>query len=95
MIFNDSFVNIVTITFSALIIIELLNVFSEINKLNMKMIIILVSTAIIYFLSIILFKNYLNISYMSPSFGLKILMICALAWLPIFIVEKIIEKCDP
>lgn len=29
--FNESFSNIVTITFSALIIIELLNVFSEVS----------------------------------------------------------------
>jgi len=30
MFFNESFTNIVTITFSALIIIELLNVYSEV-----------------------------------------------------------------
>lgn len=93
--FNDSFANIVTITFSALILIELLNVFSEINKINWKMIFVLSSTAVVYFFSIILFKNYFDISYISPSFGLKILMIVGIAWLPIYLVEKIIEKCDP
>ena len=35
--FNDSFVNIVTITFSALIIIEILNVYTEINRFDKKM----------------------------------------------------------
>ena len=95
MLFNDSFVNIVTITFSALILIELLNVFSEINKLNWKMIVILISTAVIYILSIFLFKNYLNVGYMNTSFGLKILLIVGIAWLPLFIIERIIEKCDP
>ena len=93
--FNDSFANIVTITFSALILIELLNVFSEINKINYKMIFVLVAAAIIYFLSIVLFKNYFDISYISPSFGAKILMIVGIAWLPIFLVERIIDKCDP
>lgn len=34
MFFKESFTNIVTITFSALIIIELLNVYSEVQKLN-------------------------------------------------------------
>ena len=33
--FNDSYVNIVTITFTALIIIELLNVYTQINNFNM------------------------------------------------------------
>jgi len=33
--FNDSYVNIVTITFTALILIELLNVYTQINNMNM------------------------------------------------------------
>lgn len=59
------------------------------------MIFVLVAAAIAYFLSIILFKNYFDISYISPAFGLKILMIVGIAWLPIFLIEKIIDKCDP
>jgi len=93
--FNDSFANIVTITFSALICIELLNVFSEINKINYKMIFVLIAAAFVYFMSIILFKNYFDISYISPAFGIKIIMIVGIAWLPLFLVERIIDKCDP
>jgi len=59
------------------------------------MIFVLVAAAIAYFLSIILFKNYFDISYISASFGMKILMIVGIAWLPIYLVEKVIEKCDP
>ena len=44
--FNDSFVNIVTITFSALVMIELLNVYSEINKFDKKMFFVLFSTGV-------------------------------------------------
>ena len=36
--FNDSYVNIVTITFTSLILIELLNVYTQIHNLNMQMI---------------------------------------------------------
>lgn len=94
--FSDSFANIVTITFSALICIELLNVFSEINKINAKMIFVLVTAGVVYFLSIILFKNYFDVSYIiSLSFLLKILIIVGIAWLPLFLVERIIDKCDP
>ena len=32
--FNDSYVNIVTITFTSLIFIELLNVYTQINNIN-------------------------------------------------------------
>lgn len=94
-LFNDSFANIVTITFSALICIELLNVFSEINKITKKTVFILLAAAFVYFLSIILFKNYFDISYISPYFILKIALIVAIAWLPLYIIERIIDKCDP
>ncbi len=94
--FNDSFVNIVTITFSALILIELLNVFSEINKMTCKMWMVLFIAALVYFLSIIIFKNYFDVSYiLTPIFCLKILIIVGIAWLPIFLIEKIVDKCDP
>ena len=33
--FNDSYVNIVTITFTTLVLIELLNVYTQINNINM------------------------------------------------------------
>ncbi len=36
MFFKESFTNIVTITFSALIIIELLNVYSEVRNMHIS-----------------------------------------------------------
>ena len=36
--FRDSYVNIVTITFTALILIELLNVYTQINNYTMQMV---------------------------------------------------------
>lgn len=38
--FNDSFVNIVTITFSSLIMIELLNVYTQIKNYSFFMLLI-------------------------------------------------------
>jgi len=38
--FNDSFVNIVTITFTSLIMIELLNVYSSVNNYTFQMLLI-------------------------------------------------------
>ena len=50
--FIDSFVNIVSITFTALIFIELLNVLTEVNKLKAKMIVSMLGTVVVYLLSI-------------------------------------------
>lgn len=93
--FNDSFANIVTITFSALIIIELLNVYSEINRLNWKMIVASIATLLIYVGSIMLFKNYFDTSYITGDFVWKILVIAMLAWLPLHLAKVIYECIDP
>lgn len=55
-LFFDSFTNIVTITFSTLILIELLNVISEVRKIKFKMVASVVLTLIIYFSSIMLLR---------------------------------------
>lgn len=52
--FNDSYANIVTITFTSLIMIELLNVYSQIKRYNFPMILMQVCTAVVYFMSIVL-----------------------------------------
>lgn len=55
-LFYDSFTNIVTITFSTLVLIELLNVLSEVTKIKTKMILSIIVTLIVYFVSIVLLR---------------------------------------
>ena len=102
--FNESLTNIVTITFSALIAIELLNVYSEVsllsnfskvNKLNWKMIISSAMTFVVYILAIVLLKEYFDTSYLTPQFFVKLLALVAITWLPLHIAKLIFEKCDP
>lgn len=81
--FNDSYVNIVTITFSALICIEILNVYTQIHNFNMQMVLIQVCTAVTYFMSIILLKSYFETSYMDEVFALKVGIISMITWAPI------------
>ena len=89
--FNDSFVNIVTITFSALITIELLNVYTEINRFDKKMFLVLSATAAVYFISIWIFRNYFDLGYIDFLFVVKIALIVAIAWLPLHLIKKIVE----
>ena len=83
MFFNDSYVNIVTITFTALILIELLNVYTQIHNMSMQMILIMLATAVTYFMSIILLKSYFETSYMDSEFFTKVGIIALVTWLPI------------
>jgi phospholipid-translocating ATPase len=54
--FNDSFVNIVSITFTALIFIELLNVFTQVNHMKPKILLATLLTILIYLGSILFFR---------------------------------------
>ena len=62
-IFYDSFLNIVTITFSALIFIEMLNIFSETTKIRRVQVFSICGTGLVYFLSILLLRNYMQVDY--------------------------------
>ena len=93
--FNESFTNIVTITFSSLIITELLNVYSEINKLSWKMICSSVFTLMLYIMSIALLRSYFDTQYITWEFVLKCLAITCASWLPLHLVKIIMRRCDP
>lgn len=81
--FSESFTNIVTITFTALIITELLNVFSEINNINWKMIISSVLTFGCYIMSIAFLRTYFDTSYLNWKFFLKVIALTLLSWVPL------------
>ena len=94
-VFPDSFTNIVTITFSSLIVCEILNVFSEVHKVNYKMIISSVLTLLLYFMSIGLLRSYFDVAYIDWPFVLKVVAITLASWAPLHLVRKIYDCCDP
>lgn len=89
--FNDSYANIVTITFTSLILIELLNVYSQIHKYTFPMMLMNVCTAVVYFMSILLLQEYFDLGYINGVFILKVTAIVAMTWLPIHLLGFAIE----
>jgi phospholipid-translocating ATPase len=92
---NESMTQIVTITFSALIVCEILNVFSEVHKPNYKMVISSVLTFIIYFSSIAIFRSYFDLSYITWMFILKVVGITLASWAPLHLARLMYDCCDP
>jgi phospholipid-translocating ATPase len=93
--FDQSFTNIVSITFTTLICIEMLNVLTSVTKIKPMMIFSILFTLLIYFLSIILFRGYFAVAYIDGTFILKVGILTMICWLPIHIFKKIMQKCDP
>lgn len=93
--FNESFTNIVTITFSALILTELLNVYSSVHHLNYRILCASVLTLFVYILSIALLPQYFDVSYITWIFVAKVACVTLASWLPLHIIGVIVEKMDP
>eukprot|EP00357_Protocruzia_adherens_P031457 CAMPEP_0114996734 /NCGR_PEP_ID=MMETSP0216-20121206/14491_1 /TAXON_ID=223996 /ORGANISM="Protocruzia adherens, Strain Boccale" /LENGTH=1088 /DNA_ID=CAMNT_0002361003 /DNA_START=179 /DNA_END=3445 /DNA_ORIENTATION=+ len=95
-LFSDSYLYVATITFTALIIVELLNVFTTIHKLHPLMAVSEAITIIVYISSMILFKDYLAVEYIATvPFAWKMLVIVMAAWVPLWIGHKIKDYVDP
>ena len=67
----------------------------QVNKLNWKMIVSSLLTFIVYFLSVILLRQYFDVSYITGIFFLKVLAIVAIAWGPPHIWKVVYQRCDP
>jgi len=93
---DNNFINIVAITFTALIATELLNVMSEIERFHWAMGVSEVVTLIIYICSIFLMKSYFDIAYIvSLEFLWRVAVITASSWCPLHIGRIIKDKFYP
>jgi phospholipid-translocating ATPase len=93
--FNDSYTNIVTITFTTLILIELLNVYTQITKYTFSMMMMQIATFVTYFMSIVLLKEYFDVSFIDTDFLVKVMAITMITWLPLHILSWIVNVLDP
>ena len=94
LMFKDNlFLKIVTVSFTALVYLEILNVYMEINRLHWFMIFSLLSTVAVYTLTLQFLSEYLDIYFViQRDIFWKILVISIAAWLPFYITNKI-KKC--
>jgi len=95
-LFEGSMLNIVGITFTTLILTELLNVAFEIHTWHWLMIVSEVVTVIIYFVSMLVLKSYFDLAFIfSWDFVWKIVVVTAVACLPVYLSKFTRRKCNP
>lgn len=93
---HDNFVNIVAITFSSLVLTELLNISSQIQKWNRWMVIAELFSLFVYLISILWLKSYFDLKFIiSSDFFWKVLIITIVAWLPLQLTKWIKEMIWP
>ena len=94
MMFKEKlFLKIVTVSFTALVYLEILNVYMEINKCHWFMIFSLLGTCGVYTSTLMFLSEYLDIYYViEKDIFWRIIVIAVVAWLPFFVSNKI-KKC--
>ena len=84
------FLKIVTVSYTALIYLEILNVFMEIHKCHKFMVFALVATWALYTLCAWLLPSVLDIAYVFQIITfLKIILTALVAWAPFYITDRI------
>jgi len=80
--FENSFMEIVTITFTSLVIIEMLNVASEIRNYHPIIVGSLLGSLLVYLFCLFVIPKYLMLSSLTGHMMLKILGIVVISWSP-------------
>lgn len=94
--FENDFVNIVSITFTALIFAEILNVYLEVSKIHMVMIVCFILTILVYLGSMLYFENYLNVVYIfTLDILAKIAFITIVSWAPFAVFGHVYRMYYP
>ncbi len=95
-LFDTNLVNIVSITFSALIFTELLNVAFEIHKWKIVMVVSLVTTVVLYVASLYILQGYFNWNFVASwSFVWRVAVVTIVSCLPIFLWRFVKRRLYP
>ncbi|PKY42453.1 phospholipid-translocating P-type ATPase [Rhizophagus irregularis] len=95
-LFEDEFINIVSISFTALILNELLMVALEINTWHRLMVLSEIITLAIYIVSMIFLPTYFDLTFiLTETFVWKVLVITAISSLPLYIVKFLRRRYSP
>lgn len=90
LLFEDNFVNIVSITFTTLIFIEILNVYLEIHKWHIVMVVSFIGTLFIYLSTMIVMRSTFDVAYIFAWDVMnKIIILTILCWFPFYIINHL------
>lgn len=95
-LFTTQFVNIVSITFTSLILCELCNVILSVSKINRVMLFSIAGSVVLYLISIVLLPTYFDLSFvLTIEFLYKTVLITAAAVVPPALIKFLINRANP
>eukprot|EP00461_Guttulinopsis_vulgaris_P002883 UN02884 len=96
MLFTEQFINIVAITFTALIFCELLNVVLSVSRINKFMLLSILGSLFLYIVSIFALPTYFDVTFvLTFEFLYKTILITCFATLPPALIRFIVNRINP
>jgi len=92
---KDALYNIVTITFTSLIISEMLNITTELNRVHWVTVLSITCSIAAYMFTITLLKQEINASSIDLEFLYKVVFLTFISWFPLHLIKLIMRKFDP
>jgi len=89
---DTSFLKIVTISFSALVFTELLNIMTMVSRPNIYIIVSNLFSLGFYIISVIFFRKFLGLQKIDWDSFQKIMIIVFICWVP-FEIAKRVKRC--
>lgn len=94
-ILENSFYKVVTITFSALVFTELLNIFTLVDRLNAWIITANALSLLFYVVSVVFFRELLGMTEVDLDVLWRILIITFVSWAPFELFKQLTRFCCP
>jgi phospholipid-translocating ATPase len=82
LMFDTLFLTLVTVSYSALVFTELLNVFTLVDRLNINIVLANGLSLLFYIFSVIYLRKNLDVQQITLSMLIRILIITAVCWAP-------------
>jgi phospholipid-translocating ATPase len=93
---NSTFTHIVSITFTALVLTEWLNIGTEVSTWHKYMVLAEAGSVACYTLSFFLLREYFDLSYIfSFQFLWRVGVVTAVSWGPVHLINKISSIISP
>lgn len=95
LMFDTPFLEIVTITFTSLIFIELLNVATSVHKFHSNIGASILISAACYLCCLLALKDVMMLCSINLIFVVRVVFITFCAWMPVKVVQVIKTRCYP
>lgn len=96
LLFNDELIHVISITFTAVILTELLMLLLIVKTWHWLMVVAELMSLSFYLITLILSPGYFDDQFIqTKAFLWKVIVLTLVSWLPLWMVSKLLHKINP